>query len=84
MELIHRMSESVSTQRHQAPSGEPCDGALERLIARVGINAEIGNKGPSDSKLERLGFTKYVRGDKGYEKQFGADVAPGFIDREGN
>lgn len=83
MELVHRMSESITTRAHITPTGDACEGPLERLISAVGINGEIGTKGPSDSKLERLGFTKYVRGSKGYEKQFGKDVAPKFIDREG-
>jgi len=67
---------------HLTAEGDICDGRQDRLISAVGINAEVGTKGPSDSKLQSLGFTKYVRGAKGYEKQFGADIAPAHIDRE--
>jgi len=82
MELVHRMSEVKSNHSHLTAEGDICDGGLERLISAVGINAEVGTKGPSDNKLQSLGFTKYVRGAKGYEKQFGNAAAPGHIDRE--
>jgi putative FmdB family regulatory protein len=85
MELVHRIAETVSTRAHTRPEDEAdCDGALERLIAPVGMapNGITGSKGPSDSKLEKLGFTKYVRGSKGYEKAYGKDIAPKTIDRE--
>jgi putative FmdB family regulatory protein len=85
LEIVHRMSETITAENHpHAITGEPCDGALERLIAPVGFAAGglTSSKPPSDDKLEKLGFTKYVRGSKGYEKAFGKDIAPKHIDRE--
>ncbi len=82
LELVHKMSETVTAKPHQDPSGHACEGPLERLISAIGIAGSVGDKPPSDSKLERLGFTKYVRGAKGYEKAFGKEQAPGFINRE--
>lgn len=82
MELVHRISEAVSRAAHEDAEGHTCEGPLERLISSVGYASSVGNKPPSDSKLERLGFTKYVRGSKGYEKAFGSEKAPGHIDRE--
>jgi putative FmdB family regulatory protein len=83
LELVHRISELVSRHDHvSAKTQERCDGPLERLISAVGVASSVGTKPPSDAKLERLGFTKYVRGDKGYEKAFGNDVAPSRIDRD--
>jgi putative FmdB family regulatory protein len=80
--IVHRMSESVSQQAHAAPGGAACSGPLERLISKVGLAKTVGQKPPSDSKLQGLGFTKYVRGDKGYEKAFGGADTPDFVKRE--
>lgn len=85
LEIVHRMSETITAQPHEHPLDDAtCDGALERLISSVGFAAQglTSSKGPSDNKLEKLGFTKYVRGSKGYEKAFGKDIAPKTIDRE--
>lgn len=83
LELVHRISESLSHHAHTQPETEAaCDGPLERLISHVGVASNVGTKPPSDGKLERLGFTKYVRGSGGYEKAFGPDVAPKRIERE--
>jgi putative FmdB family regulatory protein len=83
MELIHRMSETITHQPHASlATDEPCDGAIERLISAVGVASSVGTKPPSDNKLQSLGFTKYVRGAKGYEKAFGSSDTPSFIDRE--
>lgn len=83
MELVHRISETVTHHPHAHPTASsPCDGALERLIGLVGLNGSVGTKGPSDGQLERAGFTKYVRGSKGYEKAFGKDDQPSYLRRE--
>jgi putative FmdB family regulatory protein len=83
-ELVHSMKETVERRAHDhADSGDPCDGPLERLISQIGVNLHGRSEtAPSDSKLQRLGFTKYVRGSKGYEKAFGKDQAPDQIRRE--
>jgi putative FmdB family regulatory protein len=85
LELVHRMSEVLTTSPHTSVEDDsPCDGPLERLIGEVGYASKglESSKGPSDAKLERLGFTKYVRGSKGYDKAFGKDIAPKRINRE--
>ena len=83
LEIVHRMRETVTSHPHfNDHSSELCDGPLEQLISAVGMAKSVGTKGPSDNKLESLGFTKYVRGSKGYEKAFGKDIAPKHIDRE--
>lgn len=84
LEIVHRMSESVEKQAHpHLETGAPCEGPLERLISLVGTNASgVGTKAPSDDKLKKAGFTKYVRGSSGYEKAFGGSGTPDFIKRE--
>jgi putative FmdB family regulatory protein len=82
LEIAHRMSETVTHEAHKNPgSGEACDGSLERLIANVGLAKSIGST-VSDGQLQRSGFTKYVRGAKGYEKAFGPPGSPNFVQRE--
>jgi predicted nucleic acid-binding Zn ribbon protein len=73
MVLVHRMTDdTVKTEPHQDPATSlACNGPLERLISPVGVAKSVGNKGPSDSKLKSLGFSKYVKSDRGYEKAFG-------------
>jgi putative FmdB family regulatory protein len=73
MVIVHRMTDdTVNAEPHTKPNSEAdCNGPLERLISAVGLAKSVGTKPPSDTKLERLGFTKYVKGDKGYEKAFG-------------
>ncbi|MCK6548939.1 hypothetical protein L6R52_24050 [Myxococcota bacterium] len=83
LELVHRMSEVITNRAHTRPeSDEPCDGALERLISLAGLNDSVGTKPPSDTQLARAGFTKYVRGAKGYEKAAGPPGSPDYIRRE--
>lgn len=84
LEIVHRMSESAGARPHlDATTGEPCEGALERLISLVRVSESgVGQKPPSDVQLERAGFTKYVRGAKGYEKAVGPAGSPDFIQRE--
>jgi putative FmdB family regulatory protein len=83
LELTHRMADTVSRHPHEAPlDGEACEGPLERLIALVGVNERGAGKAPSDAQLERAGFTKYVRGAKGYEKAAGPPGSPNFLARE--
>jgi putative FmdB family regulatory protein len=86
MEIIHPMRDTVSAKPHDDPrTGEPCEGGLERLISKVGFNAGgLTERPPSDDKLKSTGFTKYVRGSKGYEKAFGSGDTPDFIQRESN
>ncbi len=81
---MHRMSETIDARTHVTEEGDLCEGPLERLISAVGFAAGglTSSKPPSDDKLQKLGFTKYVRGSKGYEKAFGKDIAPKTIDRE--
>jgi putative FmdB family regulatory protein len=82
MEIVHRMSETVTTRAHTDPEDDtPCEGALERLISAVGLNQTVGTKPPSDSQLKNAGFTKYVKGKKGYEKAFGGKDTPDLIKR---
>lgn len=82
LELVHRMSETVTSSAHTNPStGLSCEGPLERLIASVGLAKSVGST-VSDGQLQRAGFTKYVRGAKGYEKAFGPDRTPNFVQRE--
>ena len=83
LEITHKIKAAVSEQEHQDPeTGAVCTGPLEQLVSSVGLAHGVGTKGPSDSKLQSLGFTKYVRGSKGYDKVFGKDIAPKHIDRE--
>jgi putative FmdB family regulatory protein len=81
--IFHRMSESVTEEPHShLETDAPCPGPLERLISSVGLAKSVGQKPPSDSKLKSAGFTKYVRGPRGYEKAFGGKEAPDFIKRD--
>lgn len=83
LELVHRIGETITSSPHVRPDdGASCDGALERLISLVGLNDSVGTKPPSDSQLARAGFTKYVRGAKGYEKAAGPPGSPDYIRRE--
>lgn len=83
LEILHRIKDSVTAQPHTRPSdGAACNGPLDRLISVVGFAHSVGTKPPSDGQLERAGFTKYVRGSKGYEKAFGAKDTPDFVNRE--
>lgn len=83
LELTHGMTATVERAEHpHAESGAPCDGPLERLIALVGVNQSGVSKPLTDGQIERAGFTKYVRGAKGYEKAAGPPGAPSFIPRE--
>lgn len=83
MELVHRISESIEKRAHENPEdGSACDGTLERLISLCGLNDSVGTKPPSDAQLTRAGFTKYVRGSKGYEKASGPPGSPDYIKRE--
>jgi putative FmdB family regulatory protein len=82
LELVHRMSETITTRAHADPeTDEPCDGELERLISMAGLNQSVGTKPPSDNQLKKAGFTKYVKGKKGYEKAFGGKDTPDLIKR---
>src|SRR5437763_1857553 len=81
MEIIHSMHEEGTTRAHRRLDDDatPCDGTLERLISLAGYNkGGVGQKPPSDHELQRTGFTKYVRGAKGYEKAFGTPDTPDF------
>ena len=83
LEVFHRMQETVTSRPHVDPAtNAACDGALERLISLAGLNASVGTKPPSDSQLASAGFTKYVRGAKGYEKAAGPPGSPDYIQRE--
>lgn len=68
-ELVQRMSEAPLTRHPE--TGEP----IRRVPAAPmigGRHSEAGQKQRlSDKNLERLGFTKLVKTDKGYEKAFG-------------
>jgi putative FmdB family regulatory protein len=82
LELVHKMSESITQRAHTKPnSDEPCDGELERLISVAGLNQSIGTSAPSDSQLKNAGFTKYVKGKDGYKKLFGGSDTPDLIKR---
>jgi len=82
LELTHSMRETVERHPHSTAEGHACEGALERLISAVGLARSVGQKAPTDDRLQRTGFTKYVRGSSGYEKAFGSADAPDFIHRE--
>lgn len=83
LELVHRIQETRETSAHVRPDdGAPCDGPLERLISLAGLNQAVGTKGPSDNQLARAGFTKYVKGNKGYEKAFGGPDTPNLVPRD--
>jgi putative FmdB family regulatory protein len=73
MVIVQRMTDdTIQAEPHEnPPSQSACNGPLERLISAVGVAKTVGTKPPSDNKLKSLGFTKYVKGDKGYEKAFG-------------
>lgn len=82
LEIAHRMSETIAHAAHTIPGTEnACDGTLERLIASVALAKSVGST-VSDGQLQRAGFTKYVRGAKGYEKAFGSESTPNFVQRE--
>lgn len=83
LEIVHRMADTITRQAHDDPnSGAACEGALERLISTVGLNqGGVGTKPPSDNQLKRAGFTKYVKGNNGYEKAFGGPDTPDLIKR---
>jgi putative FmdB family regulatory protein len=82
LELTHKMSETVTARPHEdLLSGATCEGPLERLIALVGVNQHGVSRPLSDQQLARSGFTKYVRGSKGYEKAAGPSGSPDLIPR---
>ena len=53
-----------------------------KTFGLAGLNQAVGTKGPSDSQLQRAGFTKYVKGNKGYEKAFGGPDTPNLVPRD--
>lgn len=68
-EVVQSMKEAELTQHPE--TGEP----VRRVILAPmvgGHHSTTSEKAKlSDSNLERMGFTKYVKGDKGYEKTTG-------------
>ncbi len=69
-EWMQRMSEEPLTAHPE--TGEPCRRMLSAANAPRAWTDNQGKAATSDKNLERLGFTKYVRGDGGkLEKRFG-------------
>jgi hypothetical protein len=69
-EWLQRMSDEPLTTHPE--SGLPCRRIIGVPNAPKTWTDQQGKAATSDSNLERLGFTKYVRGDSGkYEKRFG-------------
>lgn len=83
IEISHPIRDSVTTWSHADPrTGAACFGALERLISLVGVNPSLGTRPLDDQQIAGAGFTKYVRGSKGYEKAAGPAGSPDYIPRE--
>ena len=62
-------------------TGEPVRRVIGVPNAPRGWTDSQGKAKTSDKKLENLGFTKYVKGETGYTKQFGK--GPGGINPPG-
>jgi len=66
-EIVQRMSEEALTKCPQ------CGVQVERIIQRPMVSDGVKLKGPSNSQLEKAGFTQFKRNGKGtYEKTFGS------------
>jgi len=68
--------EVVQSMKDDALTAHPETGAPVRRVIQApmvgGRHSTTSEKAKlSDSNLERMGFTKYVKGDKGYEKTAG-------------
>lgn len=69
-ELVQSMTDEPLTQHPE--TGQP----VRRAFVPFGIAGKLAPMKTDraladDKKLERLGFTKYVKGDQGYEKVVG-------------
>ena len=69
-EVVQPMRDDALTEHPE--TGEP----VRRVISAPNVggkhSAASEKNQLSDKNLDRLGFTKYVRGDKGYEKTAGS------------
>lgn len=69
-EVVQSMKDDELTEHPE--TGEP----VRRVVLAPMVGGQHSttseNAKLSDSNLERMGFTKYVKGDKGYEKTAGA------------
>lgn len=70
-EVHQKMSDPPLTEHPE--TGEP----VRRVITAPNIAGRLSPMRPEkaladDSKLARMGFTKYVKGDRGYEKAAGS------------
>ncbi|MBL0926255.1 MAG: FmdB family transcriptional regulator [Phycisphaerales bacterium] len=69
-EVVQRMTDAPLTKHPE--TGEPVRRVPQApMIAGEHTDAASKRK-LSDKNLDRLGFTKYVKGDKGYEKTAGS------------
>lgn len=75
-EIMQRMSDAPLS------ACEECGKCLKRVVS-LPMPAMVNKSGLSDSRIEKAGFTKYVRtGDGKYEKTVGSDIAPAKLDRD--
>jgi putative FmdB family regulatory protein len=76
-EVMQRMSDAPLALCEQ------CGKCVKRIISLPMRAVVSKNGGLTDSRIEKAGFTKYVRtGDGKYEKTAGPDVAPATLDRD--
>lgn len=68
-ELLQRLSADPLTTHPE--TGEPVRRVYGTPNAPRGWTDSQGKAKTSDKSLERMGFTKYVKSEKGYEKRFG-------------
>lgn len=73
-EVVQSMRDEPLTKHPE--TGEP----VQRVILAPNVAGDYTStaekKKLSDKNLERLGFTKFVKGDKGLERAFGKGVTP--------
>ena len=73
--------EAVQSMKDQPLTTHPVSGhPVRRVILAPNVAGEhtsaADKRKTSDSNMERLGFTKLVKGDKGYEKAYGKGLTP--------
>jgi predicted nucleic acid-binding Zn ribbon protein len=68
-EVLQGMSEAPLTRHPE--TGEPVRRVFGTPNAPKGWTDSQGKAKTSDKSLEKMGFTKYVKGDGGYQKLFG-------------
>lgn len=69
-EVVQSMKDEPLTQHPE--TGEPVRRVIQAPMVGGRHSTTSEKTKLSDSNLERMGFTKYVKGDKGYEKTAGS------------